>query len=290
VSHSTWYIDDSELGTFDLNGFENVYVLTFDPGAPDHRENIDPLAGQSGEADLTAYHSGRIVSASLRIAGSFDERHYAWRRLTGYTRPDLRPTIHWERPGVGPRQITGRCKLQGSIQPGGRALVPLLTMRAALGVWLDDDEQTTTVHPGSIVSAGRIYSTTYPRTYPAGGGFAGEGSLAYSSGTTFAPPIIRIYGPGVDPDIEIDSPSGAAYGRWAFDGVTLLASDYLEIDVAAGTVLLNGSLASPRYDKLDFALLRWGLIVPGNNTISLAFASGTDTNSSAIVTWHDADL
>lgn len=294
VPISTWAIvddtdPDSGFGTMGWNGENNVHVLTFDPGTPAHRENIEAIVGQSGESDLTAYHSGRLVVATLRLSGSPEERHFAWRWLAKFTRPDLRPYIYWERPGVGPCLAYGRCWISGVVQPAGRALLVQFQMRVPSGVWLDQHTFTVAIFPSTVTSTGRTYPLIFPRVYPAGSGSAG-GGLIFAGGTTYSPAVIRIYGPGVDPDFTLTSPSGAADGRWKFSGLTLLAGDHVEIDVEAGTVLLNGDPALARYDKLDFSVLAWGRLVPGNNFGDLAFASGTDSNSQAIVSYRNALL
>lgn len=288
VAASDWHIIDPDLGWLSLHGNgSSIYTLTFDPGSPEHLENVEQNAGQSGEADLTVYHGGRLIVSTLRFAGSFRERHFWWNQLAGFTRPDLRPELYWQRPGVGPLLARGRCKLTGSVQPGGRALTAQFVMRAELGVWLDGEtERSAVVRPGTPTTTGREYDLEFDRTY--GAGNAGGGGAMFAGGSTFSVPIIRIYGPGVDPDLTLTSSSGARDGRWKFDGLTLLSTDYVEIDVAAGTVLLNGSPASPRYDLLDFSVLAWGLLVPGDNVGSLEYASGQDGNSQAIVTWRNA--
>jgi hypothetical protein len=288
VPASTWHILEDSLGWLSLHGEgSSIYTLTFDPGTALHRENVEDVVGQSGESDLTAYHSGRLAVSTLRFVGSFRERHYWWNQLAAYTRPDLRPELYWQRPGVGPLLARGRVKLAGSIQPAGRALVAQLTMRVGLGVWLDAELlREAIVRPGLPSSSGRVYPLVFPRLYTAGTG--GATVLMFAGGSTYSTPIIRIFGPGVDPSFVIQSASGAADGLWTFDGLTLLAGDYVEIDVERGTVLLNGNPATPRYDLLDFSTLRWGLLVPGDNEAALEFASGTDSNSQAIVYWRNA--
>jgi phage-related protein len=131
-------------------------------------------------------------------------------------------------------------------------------------------------------AVGRAYSLTFSRTYPASP-VLGSGSFV-NAGDDDAYPLIRIYGPVTEPVLDNNTQGKSL----TFAGLTLSATEYLEIDTRAKTILLNGDTANSRYDKLVFPTSDWWWLSPGINLIRFHPATFTDGVTLAELTWRDA--
>lgn len=107
------------------------------------------------------------------------------------------------------------------------------------------------------MSGGRTYPLTYPRVY----GVVGSGGIAAfeNSGTYDSPGKIRIYGPITNPSIE-----HLELGVTMSFNVVIDQGDFLEIDLDARTILLNGSIS--RRSAMSNQS-RWFTFQPATNTL-----------------------
>ena len=140
-------------------------------------------------------------------------------------------------------------------------------------------ETVTTLNYAAPTIGGFSYPRTYNYTY--GGAFSSGASITNVGNFPYEP-ILKIYGPCVDPDIQSDQNSE----RVKFSGLTIGSGDYVEIDIRNSTVLLNG--VSSRYSKLDLAATKFIKIYPGTNNISWRPASGTGSYLEVI--WRSARM
>lgn len=140
-----------------------------------------------------------------------------------------------------------------------------------------DDTPTVIDFPPGDSSTGVTYPLTYPISY--GGGPSGFG-LATNEGTIDTPPVVRLYGPATNPFLA----NRTVDDVMAFD-FTIPAGQFLEVDFAAKTVLLNGDPSASRYYSLAGG--RWAGLAPGDNTLQFV-ASGIDGNTDARVTFRSA--
>ena len=153
---------------------------------------------------------------------------------------------------------------------------------AALGV-LESAEVKTGVIPaaGSTLPSGRVYDLVFDRDYPDAGP-SGSATIT-NAGTQNAYPVVKIYGPCVGPRL-VNVSQGHELD---FPGLTILAGEFLEIDLRAKTIRYNGDPADSRYNTLDFTLSTWWGLTPGPQQVR--FIPDTfSLPSQAQITWRDA--
>lgn len=102
-----------------------------------------------------------------------------------------------------------------------------------------------------------------------------------NEGDYFAPPSLRINGPGVNPTVTL----GNTYPI-KFDDLTLGAGQYVVVDLVQRTVL-SGAGAN-RFDALDWNDTWFWQLAPGNNLVKIAWQSGNTGASTLVTTWRDA--
>lgn len=103
---------------------------------------------------------------------------------------------------------------------------------------------------------------------------------ATNSGTFTTPTVIRLDGPVTNPSIE-----NLTTDESMSLTITVAEGDYLEIDSAERTILLNGTAS--RYSALD-AGSDWIDLPPGDNELKFRGSSGT--TATMTVTWRSAWL
>lgn len=128
---------------------------------------------------------------------------------------------------------------------------------------------TTPITVSTGLPAASETGMTFPLTFPLTFGGAGTGGvlLLNNAGTAASYPVLTIYGPVTNPSVQ-----NLATNRIVEFGLTLAADESLVVDMAAKTVLLNGS-ANRRNALL--ASSSWWAIEPGSNEIRFRAASFT---------------
>lgn len=97
--------------------------------------------------------------------------------------------------------------------------------------------------------------------------YAGQ-AIVTNEGTADSPPVIRIYGPGINPTLV-----NVTTGKTVNLTYNLGAGEFLELDFATHQVLLNGNVN--RYSAYDFDSSEWWMLQPGTNDVRMTFASFT---------------
>jgi hypothetical protein len=118
--------------------------------------------------------------------------------------------------------------------------------------------------PTAATVGGRTYGRTYPLTYSGTGGLGSY--LAVNTGTYSTPIVFTIYGPITNPSIE-----QYGTGRKLEVDLVLGASDYLVLDTAAKTVLLNG--ATDRSGSMPWNAA-WFNLAPGTTELRFRGTAG----------------
>lgn len=123
---------------------------------------------------------------------------------------------------------------------------------------------TVSAEAGGAPNAGRTYAKAFDFSY--GAALSVGQIFITNNGDAESPPIIKVYGPGVNPSL---------YNATTNETVSLIyslaAGEYLEIDLNARTVLLNG--VTNRYSAVDFASTHWWMLQPDQNDIRLGYFS-----------------
>jgi len=123
-----------------------------------------------------------------------------------------------------------------------------------------DQSRTTTV--GAVLSAasgGAVFPAVFPVQFATSGGGT---SSPVNSGNRPTPPVFRIYGACVNPQI-VNLTTGQ---RLVFNG-SVAVGDYLEIDVQARTVMRNGT--TPLQNFYDPVNSTWFELAVGTSNLQL---------------------
>lgn len=181
---------------------------------------------------------------------------------------DASGLLTWQRGDSGTGlELQASARLTGdaidvSVDGGGHIL------RYQAHLRLDDPrgytQALTTAVGGTIAtSGGDKFGDTFPDTFdPATGGTV----ALNNTGTRPTPPILRIYGYATSPQVLLVGTSD----RIALSG-TIAAGDFVEIDVAARTLRLNGT--SSAQFLIDAANTTWFEIPRGASTLQLLAGS-----------------
>lgn len=226
-----------------------VVCKSWDLGAPEVRTATQGAAGADGNIDSTTLTGSRTVTFDLQLMG--DDPYDILERLAAMTHPTRRPTLKvWRVGGSGEVYEMG---LRGnpfsvSFTRRSAAIIELqLTFEAPLG-YLVSALREVSSNPAVGEDPHRF---KFPATFPIS---TGHGSGSYPvvtqpiGGSAPVAPTILIYGPAKNPRIEADG------GRsFAFTGLTLATGQYVEIDMGAGTVRLNGATNASLYHLVDWA-------------------------------------
>lgn len=130
--------------------------------------------------------------------------------------------------------------------------------------------------PVGAITIGVDFPIDFPFTF--GGGSSGSVTIG-NAGTFQTPPFVRIDGPATNPRIQ-----NVTTGEELKVGMTIPAGEYLEIDFAAKTIMLDGSAS--RYGYLTAESVWWSL-QPGANQISF-FCDGQNEATQVSISWRSA--
>jgi uncharacterized membrane protein len=258
----------------------NAHTL---PSAP-ARVSQQPRAGRSGVTDGTQFHDGAVFQVALKVfdAGGFT-RHQHVDHLRQTLRPDRRPYLYIQRDGwLEERRAAVRGSLASPIDQASHARLEVsLQLELADGVLEAVTESSDSMYPASG-TGGRTYPKGYPWAYVPGNTGATKiinlGGGEY--GVTATPLLMRLYGACTEPVISLQT-TGEVF---ELDGVTLAVGQYLEIDMDAKTVYLNGDPALSYYNKVNFLTSTWWQLQPGDNDLAIGAAT-LDTSCRLDLFW-----
>jgi hypothetical protein len=238
--------DGTRVAFNDPTDVDYVGMLTDISGfdAPDLRESADDLVQQDGGIHGDFFYGRRPVTLSGMILNpaSADDRNRKMTRMMRACRA-LRSdaTISWVLSGGYEQYIRVR------LQNGPRFQ----------GNWQKE------FMVGMVAADPRIYSTTLNSTFVPLGGSA----TLTNNGNAWMYPNIAIYGPVTNPTLR-----NFTTGESINIIYTLVAGQFLALDVANHTVLLNGTTSL--YSSVDLASTSWWALAPGANDIrSTVYAS-----------------
>ena len=130
----------------------------------------------------------------------------------------------------------------------------------------------------AVVSSGRTYNRVYPMTY--GAALGGSGTFQVTNTGTFPTrPTVHITGPVDNPRFEATDQS-----KKIELAITLAATDYIDIDFMARSVVLNGTASRRSLMTPDSA---WFEILPGVNNLRYS-ANTTQTGSTMTLAYRSA--
>lgn len=242
--------------------------------------------GRSGISDLTVWHDEAAWQAKLTVFdGGGRTRHQHVDRLRAMLRPSQRPWLVVQRDGWwGERwaRVRGGSLSAPIDSAAGQRVETSIQLVLPDGVWFYPDQSYDTIRPGSG-SVGRAFPVTFPIAFdPNSGGATKIVNVGGGEdGLTSTPLLMRLYGACTEPII-----TNATTGEvLELDNVTIAAGQYIEIDMDARTVLLNGNPNNAYYSKINFATSSWWELQPGDNLLALGAAT-SDASCQLDLFWN----
>lgn len=247
------------------------------------RAVVQERVGRAGNSDLTSLYNGSTFRASLivRDAGGIT-RHQTIDTLRAMLAAHKRPYLYVLRDGWTAER---RALLRGDSITNPVEKLSVARMEVSLqfvvpaGVLEDPVQQLAVLRP-TTVAVGISLPVSLPAAFTPGG--LGTTVLVTSAGNVPTSPVLRLYGGFTEP-VVANLTTGQAV---ELDGVSVAAGSYIEVDVAARTVLLNSDPAQNYYSRLAFATTSWWDLQPGPNLISMSTGS-QDASCELDVLWRD---
>lgn len=265
----TLHLEADGLAVLVLDRAGGFAVSTLDIGLPEIRAVERARADVDGVDDHTERHGAAAVSARILVKASASESvQERLDRLRGFCRPGLRAYLYFDAEDGTERRIRLRADQASSPwrMPGLREVQ--VGWRAPDGVQESAAEVTESVSAGSDVEAGITFPLVLPFTFAAGSS-SGTATVT-NDGNTSAYPVIRLYGPCTNPVIENETVGRSiVFGNADVGDLVLAAGEYVELDVRARTVLLDGETQS-RHQYMDFVESGWWALEPGANAVRFA--------------------
>lgn len=233
--------------------------------SPEIRGASRPRFGRNGNVPGLDVLGGRAITLELELV-DFDEALFLAASTAVQTAflpggEDEYP-LRIQVPGVA-----GGNALRVMAKPGNWALpldelyaemtAPLVVELVATDPLLYSDTATTVSLGVQAASGGVTFPVTFPITFVTGGGSSGVVTVV-NIGNAPSPPTFRINGPVTNPTIRNETLDRALELE-----LDIVAGDYVDIDVAARSVLLNGT--ANRYSSLTSP--QWWELAPGANAV-----------------------
>lgn len=274
---------DPELGTLELEPADGFRVRDLDLGYPAARVVSDPRVNANGTDDRTEFYGSRVVSLTCLVQSVEGRtRRQALDLLRAYASPRRRPVLIFDEDGTGDeRQVRLRGDQLGWPLSTAVAADVQVAWTAPDGILEAVTESSVSVSAVPITEPGRSYPRTYPLTYPA---ISLVGAVdAPNAGTEPAAPVMQLWGPCTDPAL-VNASTGE---QLRFTGLTLTGSQYVEVDVKAATVLLNGRAGQSLYSSMDLLASSLWWLQAGSNLVRYSPAS-YDPAAHAVLTYRSA--
>jgi hypothetical protein len=285
-----WLVLGSQTVLLD-NPAGGWFCQSLDLGAPVVREVTNNNPDRNGQTDRTQYMAGRVVTIAVTaLAGARAQIDAVASQFSPFMDPSQRPVLHYvlDRPGAAERTMTLRAQSYDWPIVGADERDVALQFLAADPVALDPVQQSAIAWAGSSSGQGRIYSLTFPRVYPTGGGSSTSTTIV-THGDLPIRPLLRIYGPITAPVVGMSTPGSSYQPRIGFvPSFTIAAGAYVEVDTATKTARLAGDPTQSVANSVDWQNCRWPYLPPAPaSTIMVLFGSSTSGFSQVQALWND---
>lgn len=273
-----------------------IACRSWDLGAPEVRITSTPRPGTDGNDEAGGYLGSRTVTMDLQIRGDGAGRpgghdpYWYIDALTGMCHPSRRPVLKIERNSENSQGVAHYLGLRGNpwsltFERSSAGIINLqLTFTAPAGLF---ESELWTVVSGDTTPVDAT-DWHFPATFPKGfGATAGSPSVALTvKGTSAVSPILYVNGPAVDPYLRDDTGQ-----EFRFTGLRLISGQTVQIDMAAGSVLVSNpdtgwsDTSADVLHTIDFETSTFWMWQPGTHRVDLLSQAG-----SFAVQWRDRTL
>lgn len=249
--------------------------------APEQRIDAYDTPGTDGQTIANVLHGGRFVTLEGRIRGNSESEYRTNRalfhQLVGVSRDSMGrivPRVLRLTDNVGTHYQLS-CVVRALKNPDEHpthSRFQLQLVATDFRLYAQSEQSTTITLP---ISGG----VTFPYMFPVRFGASTGGSAVITNrGTTSTPPVVRFYGPMVNPSI-----SNLTTGQKVQLDMTLVAGDVITLDMARRTVIQGET--TNRMSVLESGSRFWQLRAADNY---LSFQASEYDAGYVTVTWRDA--
>lgn len=284
ITNMRLVLDSEEMSLWDR---DDLWVTSFEVAHPEVREAVADRTDTDGTDDTTAFHGSAAVSLALRLQGGTDSS--VLDELKRFMHPRSRPLLvvaddEWDvERRLRLRINQGSSPFQMPMYPVARDVQ--MQWVAPDGAWESSAELEVVIAADGGALAGRTYALAPPRTYPAT--MPAGAVLVVNPGNTWQHQKAKLYGPCAGPRYTCED-TGETLSFT--EDLVLAAGEYVEIDTAARTALLNSDPDASRLNYLDFGASTWWRLPPGTSSVRYHPISGVDAGCVAIATYRPAWL
>lgn len=275
-----------EYNNFILNDEPRLYHLTSVEGFDDYsiRETRENKAAQDGQNDYGQYLAERLITLKGTILAENSIQRDLARQdlLDAFIKDGIYRWLKWHVTVEPPKQILCKVfskKIEEEYERDPYFRDFTINLIAVDPRIYSQEEVTVTIYiPTS--EGGRTYPKSYPKTY--GGARVGGSSNCANSGNYGTFPLVKMYGPLVNPQIKNITDDN----KFIKVDMVVNTGDYLEIDFDKHTIMLNGTAS--RYNYLASGSQFFSLL-SGNNNIEFK-DNGGDTSAYCKIIYRSAWL
>jgi hypothetical protein len=236
--------------------------------APAVRNALPARAQQNGAWDSTGFSDARVVTVSGVVQEATSAAAYAVARSLAALRPQSVQELFVDNTAIGALSALVRVTVGVAlVWDGDCAFTYTLTVTAPDQLKYGPATYGSATLSAATPGAGKVYPVAYPIDYGIAAGVT-LGAVAVPNGGTAAYwPRLRIAGPSLNPTVVM-----LESGAWVRYNGALLAGQWLDLDLAARLVLLNGRVSVRQ--NVSFSG-DWLAARPGGGSITWTDDSGS---------------
>jgi len=255
----------------DVNDGTSLRVVEDLPGwddAPDVRNGLQAKAQQDGDWDGTGFSDARTVGIAGLVQEATTQAAYAVLYQLAALRPQSLQELVVVNDAIG--SLSAMTRVTVSMKPvwdGDRSFEYTLTVTAPDPLKYGPPTFDTATLSTSTPGAGKVYPVDYPVDYGIAPGVTPGAVAVANAGTAAYWPRLRIAGPVTNPVVTL-----VESGAWVRFTGSLLAGQFLDLDMANRRVLLQGQV-SVRQNVSSAG--DWLSVPPGGGSVTWS-ADGAD--------------
>jgi len=207
--------------------------------AADIRNPLPAKSQQDGAWDSTGFSDARVVTVSGSVREATPQAAYAVFQSLAALRPQSVQELIVTNTAIGPLSALVRVTVGvAPVWDGDCAFTYTLTVTAPDQLKYGPATYGSATLSAATPGAGKVYPLAYPIDYGVAPGTTLGAVTVPNGGLAAYWPRLRIDGPSVNPTVVM-----VESGAWVRFNGTLLAGQWLDIDLAARLVLLNGRVS-----------------------------------------------
>jgi len=207
--------------------------------APDIRDGLTSKTQQDGAWDGTGFYDARVVNLTGLVDEASPQAAYGVQRALSALRPQSVHELVVVNAAIGTLSAMVRVAVGVKLAwIGDCAFEYTLTVTALDALKYGPQTFATATLSTATPGAGKVYPVAYPVDYGIAPGVTPGAVLVANDGTASYWPRLRILGPVVNPVVTL-----VESGAWVRYTGSLLAGQWLDIDLANRRVLLQGQVS-----------------------------------------------